>query len=188
MTQVVLFHSALGLRPQVRRWAERLEAEGHTVVTPDLFDGEVFDNLEDGVKKRDAVGIEELSRRAQEAVADLPLDVVYAGFSMGAASAQALALFRPGARGAFLMHAALPPAAFGAPGWPAAVPAEVHAAQADPWVDWSVVEGLKGSGVAVTSYEGGAHLFADDDSAEFDHVAAENMYAALSRFVAARAA
>ena len=68
MAEVVVFHSALGLRPAVLDWAERLRTEGHTVHTPDLFDGEVFDSLEAGARKRDEVGVPELMRRATESV------------------------------------------------------------------------------------------------------------------------
>ena len=39
---VVLFHSALGLRPGVHWFADELRAAGYAVHTPDLYDGEVF--------------------------------------------------------------------------------------------------------------------------------------------------
>ena len=45
MTEIVLFHSALGLRPGVTAAADRLRAAGQTVHTPDYYDGEVFDDL-----------------------------------------------------------------------------------------------------------------------------------------------
>jgi dienelactone hydrolase len=106
---VVLFHSALGLRPAVYEFADRLRAEGHTVHTPDSFEGEVFDSLEDGMRRRDEIGIPELMSRAQAAIADLP-GLVFAGFSMGTSAAESLAGTRPGTRGAILMHGALDPA------------------------------------------------------------------------------
>jgi len=56
MAEVVLFHSVLGLRPGVLSAAERLRAAGHTVHTPDLFDGDVFDNIDDGMRKEEALG------------------------------------------------------------------------------------------------------------------------------------
>ena len=55
MAEVVLFHSVLGLRPGVIAAAERLRAAGHTVHTPDLYDGEVFDDLADGSRKEDTL-------------------------------------------------------------------------------------------------------------------------------------
>ena len=94
---IALFHSALGLRSSVLEFAESLRTDGHTVVTPDLYDGRVFVDVHAGAAHRDAVGVEELSRRAHRAVADLPERIVYAGFSMGSASAEMLAGSRPGA-------------------------------------------------------------------------------------------
>jgi dihydrofolate reductase len=44
MAEVVLFHSVLGLRPGVIAAADRLRAAGHTVYTPDFYDGEMFDD------------------------------------------------------------------------------------------------------------------------------------------------
>ncbi len=187
MAHVALFHSALGLRPAVVRFADALRADGHVVVTPDLFDGETFDRLEDGVAKRDAVGIAELSRRAHEAVNEMPSDCVYAGFSMGAASAQMLAMTRPGARACVMMHALLPTHFFGADHWPSAVPVQVHVAEHDPWVDAAVVDAVAGGSadaVNVFRYRGGAHLFADDDSADFDADHAALMLQRVRAFVA----
>ena len=51
VAEVVLFHSVLGLRQGVISAAERLRAAGHEVHTPDLFDGEVFDDIDDGMRK-----------------------------------------------------------------------------------------------------------------------------------------
>jgi dienelactone hydrolase len=179
--EIVLFHSAQGLRPAVRSWADRLRAAGHRVHTPDLFDGEVFDQLADGVRKRDALGIPELIRRAQAAVAELPSSLVCAGFSMGAASAEFLAATRPGATAAILMHGALDPGAVGAETWPR-VPVAVHYAKGDSWVDTEQVRSLEravqasGAAVATHVYEGGGHLFADEASPDYDRASAELMF------------
>jgi dienelactone hydrolase len=107
MAEVVLFHSVLGLRPGVIAAADRLRAAGHTIHTPDLFDGEVFDDLDDGQRKEEALGYQEIARRAKEAVAELPAGLVFAGFSLGAVHAELLAASRPGALGAVLMHGAV---------------------------------------------------------------------------------
>jgi dienelactone hydrolase len=72
MAEVVLFHSALGLRPGVISAAERLRAAGHTVHTPDYYDGEVFDDLDEGMRKEESLGYQEISRRAREFVSGLP--------------------------------------------------------------------------------------------------------------------
>ncbi len=71
MAEVVLFHSVLGLRPGVIAAAERLRAAGHNVHAPDLYDWEVFEGLDDGSRKEEALGYRELARRAREAVAGL---------------------------------------------------------------------------------------------------------------------
>jgi dienelactone hydrolase len=88
MAEVVLFHSVLGLRPGVIAAADRLRTAGHTVHTPDLFDGEVFEELDDGMRKEEALDYREITRRAREAVGGLPEELVYAGFSMGATHAE----------------------------------------------------------------------------------------------------
>ena len=43
MAKVVVFHHALGLTDPVRRFADALGDAGHTVHTPDLYDGQRFD-------------------------------------------------------------------------------------------------------------------------------------------------
>ena len=50
MAEIVLFHSALGLRPGVRAASDRLRSAGHTVHTSDLFDGRVFDRMDEGLR------------------------------------------------------------------------------------------------------------------------------------------
>ena len=170
---VAVFHSALGLRPAIHGFAQTLKEDGHSVRTPDLFDGKVFENLTDGVAERDAVGIPELSRRATAAVGSLPGDCVYAGFSMGAASAQYLAASRPGAKALILFHAALPPALFGVEKWPS-VPVQVHYAEGDPWVDKDQVSEFRDAVKEANQtweeyvYPGSGHMFTDRDSTEFD--------------------
>ena len=114
MADIVLFHPARGLRPGVLAAAERLRAAGHTVHAPDYYDGEVFDDPEAGRSKLYDLGITEIFRRVTAAVTDLPAELVYAGFSLGAGAAQQLAATRPGARGAILMHGAFPIEAIGA--------------------------------------------------------------------------
>ena len=178
--EVVLFHSVLGLRPAVGAFADQLRAAGHTVHTPDLFDGEVFDSLEDGARKRDATGMGELMRRARVAVADLPAEIVLAGFSMGASTAEFLAATRPGTRAAVLMHGAFAPAAFGIKTWPA-VPVQLHYANGDPDVDIRQIRALEtavqqsGVSIAVFTYDGGGHLFEDAAFEGHDPVSAQLM-------------
>lgn len=175
MNEIVLFHSALGLRPGVHTFADGLRAAGHRVHTPDLFDGATFDELEAGVAHRDLLGIAEIAARAQATVADLPASLVYAGFSLGAGPAQLLAQTRGGSRGAILMHGALPSTAFGCP-WPRGVPLAIHAMHDDEWVDMTVAQALADeAGGTLDLYPGSGHLFADPDLPDFDADAANLM-------------
>ena len=108
MAEVVLFHHVQGLTDGVRAFAEELRVGGHTVHTPDLFDGERPATIEEGVAHARSLGDEVLGERVDRAVADLPEGLVYAGFSFGAATAQRLAQTRPGARGALLYESCMP--------------------------------------------------------------------------------
>ena len=47
MAEVVLFHHAQGLTDGVRAFARSLE--GHTVHTPDLYEGKTFATLDEGM-------------------------------------------------------------------------------------------------------------------------------------------
>jgi dienelactone hydrolase len=193
MAEVVLFHSVLGLRPGVIAAADRLRAAGHTVHTPDLFDGGVFDDLEDGMRKEDALGYREIARRARQAVAGLPKGLVFAGFSMGATHAELLAASRPGALGVVLMHGAESVEAlrefFGVKRWPAGVPVQAHYAAEDPWVEAEEVddlgEAVRGGGAAFEKhvYPGSGHLFADPDLPEYDRASAEEMWERVLAFL-----
>ena len=187
--EIVLFHSVLGPRPGVHAWAERLRAAGHRVHVPDLYGGPVFDDLEAGMRHVESIGgIPTLVARSQEAVAALPTDLVYAGFSNGAASAELLAATRPGARAAILMHGALPLEAFGAEAWPAAVPVQVHSMIGDPLRDQGQLDAfaasVRAAGAPLEQYDypGTGHLFADPDHPDHDAGAAELM---LARVLAA---
>ena len=176
MTEIVLFHSAYGLRPAVLDFAETLRAAGHTVHTPDLYDGAVFDTLEAAVAKRDEIGIGGLVERALSAVEGMRAELAYAGFSMGCGPAQLLAQTRPGARGALLMHGALPSQALGAP-WPAGVPLEIHGMEGDALFDVDAARELASEAADGTLHlhPGQTHLFADAELPDYDASAAALM-------------
>ena len=127
MAEVVLFHHVQGLTDGIRAFAEELRGGGHTVHTPDLFDGERPATIDDGVAHVQGIGDEVLRERADRAVADLPEGLVYAGFSFGVGTAQRLAQTRPAARGALLYESCIPITgewAFGP--WPDGVPVQIH--------------------------------------------------------------
>src|SRR4051812_1578766 len=122
MASIVLFHHAQGLTPGLRAFADRLRDVGHDVHTPDLFDGRVFDSIDDGLAFARGVDDDAL---ADEAAAALPAEVVYIGFSFGVMQAQRLAQTRPGARGAVLLESAVPVTGEGSFGaWPRDVPVQ----------------------------------------------------------------
>jgi len=192
MTEVVLFHSALGLRPGVATAADRLREAGHTVHAPDYYDGEVFDDLDEGLRKRDELGYAEIARRANETVAELPAGLVFAGFSLGVVPAELLAASRPGALGAVLMHAAVPVeefSEFGVKRWPEGAPAQVHYAAEDPWVEAEEVEALgdavrqAGTRFEAHTYPGSGHLFADPGLPEYDPSSSDLMWRRVIEFL-----
>src|ERR671916_2908849 len=177
MAEVALFHHAQGLTPGVVAFADELRRTGHTVHAPDLYDGHTFATLEEGVAHAEEIGFGELIERGLRAVEGLPAGLVYAGFSMGVGPAQRLAQTRPGARGALLLHACLPVSEFG-PSWPAGVPVQVHAMEADPEFDngWDLPAARALVGEATDGelflYRGDRHLFADNSLPAHDADAA----------------
>ena len=49
MAEILLLHHVLGLTDGVRALADRFRAAGHTVHTPDLFEGRTFDSIPAGM-------------------------------------------------------------------------------------------------------------------------------------------
>jgi dienelactone hydrolase len=188
MAEILLFHHVQGLTPGVNAFADELRAAGHTVHTPDLFDGRTFPTLEEGMAHAGAVGFGTILDRGVAAAESLGTDLVYAGFSMGVMPAQKLAQSRPGARGALFFYSCLPVTEFGA-AWPAGVPVQVHGMDADPIF---AEEGdLDAARVLVDSteqaelflYPGNVHLFADSSLPSYDRAAAELMTSRVLEFL-----
>jgi dienelactone hydrolase len=188
---VVLFHSAFGRTTGVLQTAQRLRLLGHTVHTPDLYDGEVFgpDDRMEAVRKIQEVGFDGVLARSAAAVSQLSSELVYAGYSNGAACAELLAATRPGAVGAILMHGPLPIRDLGWKSWPKTVPVQVHFAAQDPRRRAEIVAAFAGrvqaSGASfeICDYPGAGHLFADPDMPEYDPDAAEIMLTNVLRFL-----
>jgi dienelactone hydrolase len=181
MAEVVLFHHVQGLTDGVRAFADHLRSGGHTVHTPDLFDGERPATIDDGVAHVRSVGGEVLDQRADRAVADLPEALVYAGFSFGAGTAQRLAQTRLGARGALLYESCIPITgewAFGP--WPDGVPVQIHGMDKDPFfalegdIDAAreLVATVGPELAELFVYPGDLHLFADSSLPSYDADAA----------------
>lgn len=173
MAEVVLFHHLQGLTDGVVAFADQLRAGGHTVHTPDLFDGERPASLEDGHALTQRIG--DLDERAALALDGLPAGLVYAGISFGVMAAQRFAQTRPGAAGALLYEACLPITGEWAIGpWPEGVPVQVHGMEKDPFF------GLEGDIDAARElvatapraelfvYPGDRHLFTDSSLPAYD--------------------
>jgi len=175
MTEVVLYHHAQGLTEGVRSFADELRADGNVVHAPDLYDGNTYDNLEDGIAYAKKVGFGTILERGRMAAEGLPSRLVYAGFSLGVMPAQMLAQTRPGAQGALLFSAALPTSEFGN-GWPAGVPVQIHMMESDEWAeeDLPAAQELAQNvdGAELFLYPGDGHLFADSSLPDYDEGAA----------------
>jgi dienelactone hydrolase len=181
MAEVVLFHHVQGLTDGISAFADELRAGGHTVHTPDLFDGERPAAIDHGVALVQGIGGDVLDERADRAVAELPENLVYAGFSFGAGTAQRLAQTRRGARGALLYESCIPITgewAFGP--WPDGVPVQIHGMDKDPFFalegdidaarELVVTVGPELAELFV--YPGDRHLFADSSLPSYDADAA----------------
>ena len=178
MATILLFHHVQGLTPGLVAFADALRAEGHEVHTPDFFDGQTFDSIDEGFAYAES-GALDRDAWADKAAAALPADIVYAGFSYGVMSAQRLAQTRPGARGVLLFEACVPVTgewAFGP--WPAGLPARIRGMDA---TGFCAGEGGVGAARGVAEldeasggvlYPGDRHIFADSSLRNFDAGAA----------------
>lgn len=176
MTEVLLFHHALGLTDGVLAFAEDLRADGHVVHTPDLFEGKTFDSVPDGVANARQIGFGTILDRGAAAAEGLPNDLVYAGFSLGVMPAQALAQTRSGARGGLFCYAFLDPSEFDEP-WPEGVPAQIHMMEEDPEVQGGDLNAARAFDAVTDTaelflYPGDKHLFAERSSSSYDEAAA----------------
>jgi dienelactone hydrolase len=182
MAEVVLFHHIQGLTEGVVAFADDLRAGGHTVHTPDLFEGRTFGSIQEGAGYTKETGGEEFDRRAAAAVEGLPEGLVYGGFSFGVGFAQERAQTRPGAKGALLYESCIPISgewAFGP--WPDGVPVQIHGMDEDEFfakegdIDAAreIVETVGPELAELYTYPGDAHLFADRSLATYDADAAK---------------
>ncbi|MEU2419869.1 dienelactone hydrolase family protein [Streptomyces sp. NPDC007851] len=174
---IMLFHSTYGLRPAVRDAADRLRAAGHEVWTPDLFEGRTFDTVEEGREFNQSIGKDELLKRAVLAAAPYSeRRLVYAGFSLGAAVAQTLALGDERARGLLLLHGTSDIAANASVD---GLPVQLHVAEPDAfepddWLSaWYLQMGRAGADVEIHRYVGAGHLYTDPGLPDYDEEAAE---------------
>ncbi len=180
MTEVLLFHHAQGLTPGVQAFADELRAAGHTVHTPDLFDGRTFGSIDEGMAYIKGNGMDEMVEKGERTANDLSHELVYAGFSFGEMIAQKLAQTRPGARGALLFYSCIPISGewtFGP--WPDGVPVQIHGMDNDPiFTGEGDIEAAreivdKVGDAELFLYPGDQHYFADSSLPSYDAGATE---------------
>lgn len=188
MAEIVLFHHAQGLTSDVGEFAAALRHAGHTVHVPDLYEGKVFPTLDEGLAYAGQAGFGTIIERGQAAAGKLPGEIVYAGFSLGVLPAQMLAQTRAGAKGALLFHSCVPAGEFG--GWPAGVPVQIHAMEADQLFtgegDLDAARALvqEAAGAELYLYPGDQHLFADSSLPAYDQPAAQLLTERVLSFLA----
>jgi len=191
MAEVLLFHHAQGLTPGVRAFADDLRAAGHSVHTPDLFDGRTFPSIDAGLAYIAEIGFDAMRERGVRVADGLPPALVYAGFSFGVLPAQKLAQTRPGARGALLFYSCLPISgewAFGP--WPDGVAVQIHGMDNDPifvgegdvHAAREIVENVEDA--ALFLYPGDQHYFADNSLPSYDAQATALLTGRVLEFLA----
>jgi dienelactone hydrolase len=191
MAEVLLFHHALGQTSGFLAFADELRQAGHTVHTPDLYDGRAFQTLDEGIAYAQEVGFGNVIERGVRLADDLPNELVYAGFSLGVLPAQKLAQVRPGARGALLFYSCVPVSEFGS-SWPADVPVQIHGMDADPiFMDEGDVDAAReivasAPHAELFLYPGNQHYFADPSLPSYDPEAAALLGKRVLDFLATR--
>lgn len=179
---MILFHHIQGLTDGVTALAERLRAGGHKVSTPDLFAGERPATIDDGMALVRSIDDEVMEERISRALSGAGSELVYAGISFGAGTAQRLAQTRSGARGALLYEACVPITgewAFGP--WPEGLSVQVHGMEKDPFfalegdIDAAreLVETVGPKLGELFVYPGDRHLFTDSSLPSYDKSATD---------------
>jgi dienelactone hydrolase len=186
MPTILLFHHVQGLTSGVTTIADTLRAAGHTVHVPDLLDGKTFAPISEGIAYVKSIGFGTVITRGRAAAAAVPGPIVTIGMSLGVLPAQAIAQTRGDVLGAVLLHGAVTAAEFSRV-WPAQVPVQVHAMDADPeFVDSGDIDaamelvGQSANG-DLFLYPGKGHLFTDNSVADYD---AEQAALVMSRVLA----
>lgn len=170
---ILLIHSAYGLRPAVHHMAKTFRDAGHSVSVPDLFSGAIASDLREARRLRERWSMEELERRARSAI---PNDqrLVVCGLSMGAALAVGLAVDRAlPIAGLLLFHGTKLPRGRAA----LRIPVQVHVAVSDPFeprtqvAAWAAHMIRRGADLSVVFHDSGGHLFTDAGLPDYSETA-----------------
>jgi dienelactone hydrolase len=190
MAEVLLFHHAMGQTKGFTAFADELRRAGHTVHTPDLFEGRTFGSIDDGMAHVNELGFGEIVTRGDRAAEGLPAELVYAGFSLGVVPAQKLAQTRPGASGALFFYSCVSASEFGT--WPAGLPVQIHGMDADPYfVDEGDIDAARelvesNENAELFLYHGTEHYFADSSLPSYDAEATALLTQRVLRFLDSR--
>ena len=186
-----MFHHAQGQTPGFLAFVEELRRAGHTVHTPDFYDGRTFGTLDEGLANAERIWFAAILEGGVRAADDLATGLVYAGLSLGVLPAQKLAQTREGAKGALLFYSCLPVSEFGE-SWPDGVPVQIHGMDADPFFfgegDINAARALVSSApeAELFLYPGDEHMFGDSSLPSYDPVASAVLTRRVLDFLAAR--
>ena len=185
---VLLLHAWWGLNPMIKQLADRLAADGFTVLAPDLFEGKVLTTIADAqansqvadgrsaeIKALAAAGLGELLVRPESRGESIAVVAV----SFGAWYASLMAKERPEVKALVMVYGG----AF-VPGGTAAYLG--HFAEDDPFDDSSEVPALQaalGERGEAHVYPGTKHWFFEPDRPEYQAEAAELAYRRTVEFL-----
>src|ERR671935_258420 len=101
MAEVLLFHHAQGQTTGFHAFADELRAAGHTVHTPDLYDGRTFASIDEGVGYAREVGFGTILQRGEDAADGLPTEDLPAARELVGTADDAELFLYPGDRHLF---------------------------------------------------------------------------------------
>lgn len=182
---VLALHAWWGLNADFRAFADRLAADGFTVMAPDLFDGAVLDTIKDAEKFAEELDEEHNAERllgraaaALDHLLGLPQvsgsQAAVIGFSFGGVYTRWLAKTRPQVAAIVTYYGG----AWDPPGDPSSAPWLSHWAADDPYEDPNDAREAIDAQDGATGhfYEGTKHWFAEPSRPEYVEAASEQAY------------
>lgn len=201
---VLLLHAWWGLTDMMRDLADRLAADGFTVLAPELFDGTVLSTIEDAQAHQEKVEADEVSADRLMGRVTAGLDHLLAhpdvrgeraavvAFSFGGWYGGQLTAQRPEAAVFVNYYGGLGAEVPGDPDKGLRPAYLAHFAADDPYEDdKAAVPGFiarlaqEGTGSAAYLYDGTSHWFAEPDRPEYNEEASELAYRRTVEFLRA---
>ncbi len=189
---LLLLHSWWGLDAGVRRLADRISDEGHTVLVPDLLTGETFEDAEAAEAHLHSLDVDRLASLTQASVhlvrekgadPDAPVSIV--GLSMGASLGLWASIRIPEAVSRVVGFYGTQTIDFTG----ARAAYQLHFADDDDLVDsdeatfMEATIGLSGLSVESHGYPGTSHWFFEPERPNYDPDAAEQAWERMVRFL-----